>query len=319
MMHEQEEQVKQITMSEGTFFLQQILHMPIIYAIKSPDISFYDIGFGNPENNGEPAHFVLHIQCIFDLYWDHKIFQRFYGDMGQQEFVPIEQRLLGQCVQNAYILQGNQLMLLLDYCTMIVRTDNDDIESWRFFEYNDTHLVAAGCWLELNFPENAITCVGGRFMQERQEFKAKFVSEAEGTKFVQQALQMPVVYARKARDSDLYGIGFGTPVRDKTVAHFVLHLQCEFDVVLDQGTQQFNGDTTKEEFNPVAEMLVGQRMVEVCILQNNQLKLQLEHCTIIIRTYDDDDESWRFFDFDGNHLVAASQWLEFQSGYIERN
>lgn len=144
--------VQMATQAGGTAFLQQVLQMQVVYAAKSQDINLYDFGFGVSMYRSEPSDFVLHIECAFDIYWDNETVHRFYEDTGEQEFEPTGKRLLGQHVREIRILEGNQMMIELENCKIIVRTENDGIESWRFFNYrtDGVHLVAADEWLEFN-------------------------------------------------------------------------------------------------------------------------------------------------------------------------
>lgn len=140
--------------------------------------------------------------------------------------------------------------------------------------------------------------------------------------YLQKLINQPLIYGYKSSDLDLYDIGFGEFVEivdsrgKRSICSLVLHPTCNFKVIWKNGKREthiFYGNTSHEEFQSEIEHLVGLTVKRVALSDKNDLWLDLQECWIVFATFEDGEESWRFFDAhkETPHLVASDSWLEF--------
>ena len=134
-------------------YLQTLIGQTLHYALKSPDMDLYDLGFGAPEAD---FRYVLHATCRFKVIWRNgeRRTDKYYEDTPSEEFHSAIQRLIGWKVTRVGLSDKNDLWL--DFgdgdCWAVFVTFENNEESWRFFTYHsdDPHLVASDSWLDFH-------------------------------------------------------------------------------------------------------------------------------------------------------------------------
>lgn len=139
--------------------------------------------------------------------------------------------------------------------------------------------------------------------------------------FLQSLVNQSLCYGLKSSDMDLYDFGFANLVdsdswNNELCTHF-LHILCRFKVIFKankQPTKKYYEDTPGEEFFFDIQRLLGLKVRRVALSDKNDLWLDLGDYWVVFATFENDEESWRFFTADTNspHLVVSNSWLEFQ-------
>ena len=141
--------------------------------------------------------------------------------------------------------------------------------------------------------------------------------------FLQSLVGLSLCYGLKSPDVDLYDFGFGDTVNDmescgeteKIYTH-ILHVTCKFQVVSKNGERRvdtYYGDTPCEHFHAEVKRLVGLKVRRVALSAKNDLWLDFGDYWVVFITYEDAEESWRFFTRDEKdpHLVVSDAWVQF--------
>ena len=135
----------------------------------------------------------------------------------------------------------------------------------------------------------------------------------------------PLRYAIKSPDTDLYDFGFGELVavvnrcgKQKKIGTYILHAICRFKVIWKNGecrVEKYYEDTPCEKFHSEVKRLVGLKVRRVALSDKNDLWLDLGDYWVVFATFENGEESWRFFtsDIDTPHLVASDSWLHFSN------
>lgn len=148
-------------------------------------------------------------------------------------------------------------------------------------------------------------------------------NEANTLSFLETLMGQPLVYCLKSPDTELYDFGFGSFVdivtlrgNKHTICTHTLHVLCPFRIISKTGTGQsqwYYEDTPSESFQCDVALLIGLKIKRVALSQKHDLWLDLGDYWIVFVTYENEDESWRFFVADSNkpHLVASCSWVRF--------
>ena len=143
--------------------------------------------------------------------------------------------------------------------------------------------------------------------------------------FLQSLTGQPLLYALKSPDTDLYDFGFGKLVEvvnrhgiQKKIGTHILHATCRFKVIWKNGEQRvdkFYEDTSCEKFHSEVKRLVGLKVRRIAVSEKNDLWLDFSDYWVVFATFENGEESWRFFTFDmeAPHLVASDSWLQFSN------
>ena len=135
----------------------------------------------------------------------------------------------------------------------------------------------------------------------------------------------PLLYAIKSPDTDLYEFGFGKLVevvnrcgKQKKIGTHILHAICRFKVIQKKGKHQIDKyyeDTSCEKFHSEIQRLLGLKVERVAVSEKNDLWLDFGDYWIVFATFENGEESWRFFasEIDAPHLVASDSWLQFSN------
>lgn len=140
--------------------------------------------------------------------------------------------------------------------------------------------------------------------------------------FLQTLVDQPLCYGLKSPDMDLYDFGFGNIVRvrnlqeEREVCTHILHVTCRFKVIWKKGEHQvdkYHEDTSCEKFHSEIKNLIGMKVRRVALSDKNDLWLDFGDCWVVFATFENGEESWRFFtsNIDTPHLVASDSWLNF--------
>lgn len=141
--------------------------------------------------------------------------------------------------------------------------------------------------------------------------------------FLQTLVGQPLCYGIKSPDMDLYDLGFGSGVVDITSYGeekedwtYILHVTCRFKVIWRNGERRIDKyyeDTPCEKFHSEIKRLIGLKVKRVALSSKNDLYLDFGDYWIVFVTFEDGEESWRFFTSIPNspHLIATDSELYF--------
>lgn len=149
-------------------------------------------------------------------------------------------------------------------------------------------------------------------------------SNLHALKYLQTLVGQPINYAYKASDLDLYDFGFGSTIEklnwqgeECQVCSFVLHATCRFEIIhrpngVTKCVERFYEDTLSEDFRSSICRLFGLKVMRVALSDKNDLWLDFGEYWIVFATFENGEESWRFFALakDMPHLVASNLWLD---------
>ena len=144
--------------------------------------------------------------------------------------------------------------------------------------------------------------------------------ETEAYNFLANLVGQPLRYGLKSPDMDLYDFGFGDDIsflswdgKFKQACTYAVHLTCGIKIYWKENkVSEYCGDTPHEIFHEDICRLLGLHVMRVALSEKNDLWLDLGLCWLVIVTFEDGDESWRFF-MPGkgiSHLVASNLWLK---------
>lgn len=135
---------------------------------------------------------------------------------------------------------------------------------------------------------------------------------------------LPLIYAQKSPDTELYDFGFGKLVKavnyggnEREIATHILHILCRFKVIrrnCEQQVDRFLEDTPREVFNMKIKHLMGKTVKRVAISCKNDLWLDFGNHWVVFATHENSEESWRYFtsEIHDPHLVASAYWLDLE-------
>lgn len=129
-------------------------------------------------------------------------------------------------------------------------------------------------------------------------------------------------YGLKAYDMDLFDLGFGDDVSfvnclgDKQLAcRYALHFTCGIKLFWKDGcVDEYDALADSKQFSSAVKPLIGRKVNRIALSDKNDLWIDLSLCNIVIVTYEDDIESWRFFSpgTGNSHLIASEQRMYFE-------
>ncbi len=132
----------------------------------------------------------------------------------------------------------------------------------------------------------------------------------------------PLRYGAKSPDTELYDFGFGDEIEVDsphwgriTVCPLVLHALCRFRVIsrdAERRVDTYYEDTPSEQFHQHIKHLLGFTVKRVGVSDKHDLWLDLGDYWMVFATYENGEESWRFFHYHSDkHLVASDLWMDF--------
>ena len=128
-------------------------------------------------------------------------------------------------------------------------------------------------------------------------------------------------YGIKSQGCELYDFGFGELINvpnskgeDRTVCLHTLHVTCRFKVISknrERRIDRYFEDTLSEEFHVNIQKLVGLYVKRIALSDKNDLWLDLEDYWVVFATFEDGEESWRYFSPGSGmpHIVASDLWI----------
>ena len=137
--------------------LNQLVGKRLLYGIQSPDVVFFDLGFGEyiqAKNlygiERSVATYTLHAMCgIKVIYRKEPHHTECYIGDTPADFNSLLSKLVGQIIKRVALSEKNDFgMDLGDYWIVLV-TNEDSEESWRYFSHlsNTSHLVFSDTWI----------------------------------------------------------------------------------------------------------------------------------------------------------------------------
>ena len=129
-------------------------------------------------------------------------------------------------------------------------------------------------------------------------------------------------YGLKSHNMDLYDLGFGEDVHflnclgnTQTACKHTLHFTCGIKLFWKDGRINEFGPTTESPmFSVAVEPLIGTVVRRIALSDKNDLWIDLDSCKMVIVTYEDSHESWRYFSpgTGSSHLISSGQHLYFE-------
>lgn len=137
------------------------------------------------------------------------------------------------------------------------------------------------------------------------EFQYRNISRAEAESVLQKLVGCPLCYGIKSSDMDLYDFGFGDCEvvkgwcnKERFLAAFTIHAVCCIEIIgsKDNTTSVlYDADTPCEQFHGDIAALLGLTVKRIALSKKNDLWIDLGKYSIVLITYEDKEESWRFF------------------------
>lgn len=145
--------------SDALVILNKLIGQPFLYGIQSPDVVLFDLGFGDymsvkkmMGSECEVASYTLHAICGIKIIHPKvsRQTEEFIGN-SSQEFNSSIQKLIGNTVMRIALSSKNDLWLDLGDYWLVLVTNEDKEESWRYFTPNSTqnHMVVSDAWIRL--------------------------------------------------------------------------------------------------------------------------------------------------------------------------
>ena len=150
-------------------------------------------------------------------------------------------------------------------------------------------------------------------------------SKKQAIAFLKVLENQPLCYGLKSPDMDLYDFGFGELIKTtgwlnvtKEMCTHILHVTCRFKIIRknsQQPVERYYEDTPCEKFHSQIANIIGLCVKRVALSAKNDLWLDFGDYWIVFATFENGEESWRFFvsDITKPHLVASDLWLRFDS------
>ena len=134
---------------EDMAMLYDVIGKPLCYAIKSPDIDLFDLGFGLDE---ESWIYALHATCPIKVIRRNgsRQVECYFGDTTSGVFASGIHQVIGVPVKRVALSTKNDLWLDFgDWWVVAITIENGE-ESWRFIDREDIdkQVIASNIWIE---------------------------------------------------------------------------------------------------------------------------------------------------------------------------
>lgn len=148
------------------------------------------------------------------------------------------------------------------------------------------------------------------------------VERATALESLQSLVNQSLVYGIKSPDTELYDFGFAKASeyengRDKQQREFdlVVHCVCCVRVIrrsVKSVVERYDGDSDYSVFASSIGRLLGLPVKRVALSDKNDLWLDFGEYWMVLVTFEDDEESWRFFSSGGGtpHMVVTNTKIE---------
>lgn len=141
--------------------MQELVGQPLRSGFKVADCELYHLGFGGEvwftsKLTGETIptdQYVLHMLWEIAVFRkaDRELISLFECDTPPEEFAAFVEKMLGSTVKRVKLLSEHFLLLDFGEIVVVMRTDEDGGESWRFFRGGgrSAHMVATYNGIEI--------------------------------------------------------------------------------------------------------------------------------------------------------------------------
>lgn len=148
-------------------------------------------------------------------------------------------------------------------------------------------------------------------------------TDSNAIMFLKTLIGKPLLYALKSPDTELYDFGFGNLMitttrqgKTKRIGTHSIHALCRVKLITSNPrcqSEQYCGDTPREVFEAKIHHLIGLKVLRVALSDKNDLWLDLGDCWIVFITFENGEESWRYFipSSDSPHLIGSDSWISF--------
>ena len=147
------------------------------------------------------------------------------------------------------------------------------------------------------------------------------ISKKKAMSFLRALIDQPLCYGVKSPNIDLYDFGFGDQheITNRSgeirkCCTYILHITCRFKVICKckkHPPVNYYEDTPCDTFHANIRDLIGLKVKRIALSDKNDLWLDLEEYWIVFATFENGEESWRYFTFseESPHLIASNTWL----------
>ena len=154
------------------------------------------------------------------------------------------------------------------------------------------------------------------------DYEKRTLSRINAEVVLHKLIGCSMCYGLKSPDICFYDIGFGEcnviEERDKRkrfLSSFAIHASCCIKIIEIENKKTssiYSENTTSEEFHNGIEHLIGLTIKRISLSSKNDLWIDMGRYWLVIITYEDEMESWRFFSpiEESSHLVVTSYSIE---------
>lgn len=143
--------------NDALYILDKLVGLPLLYGLQSPDVVFFDLGFGEyiqAKNlygiERSVATYSLHAVCGIKIIHrkEPRHTECYFGDT-PAAFNSLLSKLTGQIIKRVALSEKNDLWMDLGDYWIVFVTNEDSEESWRYFSHlnNTSHLVFSDTWI----------------------------------------------------------------------------------------------------------------------------------------------------------------------------
>lgn len=148
-----------------------------------------------------------------------------------------------------------------------------------------------------------------------------YLSQDDACQEISQLIGKDLQYGILHEPFGLYDFGFGHFVETdlnkgtaRKLCEHTLHASCRFKIVQKAGrpkVNRYDENTTQEQFLLGVQELLGLKVKRVALSNKNDLWIDLEKYWMVFATFENNQESWRFFTPDGKsaHMVVANSYV----------
>lgn len=148
------------------------------------------------------------------------------------------------------------------------------------------------------------------------------ISTARAYERMQAIVGKPLKFGHMLPTIGMFDFGFGDLIdiptnsigKTRKVCMYALHAVCGFDVVWKNGqrrVERLYWDSPKELFDDIVKELIGLCVKRITLSDKNDLWIDLRDYWVVFLTFENDEESWRFFTPYSSeaHLVVSNSWI----------
>lgn len=149
-----------------------------------------------------------------------------------------------------------------------------------------------------------------------------YISNDQLAKQVFKLVGQPLLYIIKSPEMAFFDFGFGDKMMsdqnqaDDWVARYTIHADCTISVLDTDTLEQchFSAEDTNQLLQESLKGVINRNVDQIIVGEMNSLIIGIQNFLITVEPWDDDEESWRFFQprTEEAHYVVSSRaaWVE---------